>query len=310
MSAASTVTTSTLAGRTSLHTATPSFFGLVRGELFKIRKQWTTWIMLALLACIMALPNLVLMSVSAIKTRITSVQPGIQLDVLYRITGIDLPVIRIFIGFFLLILTARVFGLEYQLGTIRIILGRGVGRLQLLSAKLLAVVLVALAVFVASLLYESIWSVILFLSLAGNLNILNAATATFWSDTWVFMLTVLISMGATILLAMAVTTVGRSLSFGLSFALSWFAVDNFGVIIMTLAFSLTGNDFWKNVTAYFLGPNLNLMQSVVVGSQPRPVGITPLVTVDSTHTLVVALVYSLIFAVTAIVLTWRRDVKE
>jgi ABC-2 type transport system permease protein len=306
MSAASTITTSTLAGRTSLHTATPSFFGLVRGELFKIRKQWTTWIMLALLACVMALPNLVLMSVSAIKTRIATV----PLDVLYRITGIDLPVIRVFIGFFLLILTARVFGLEYQLGTIRIILGRGVGRLQLLSAKLLAVILVALAVLVGALVYEGIWSVILFLSLAGNLNVLNAATSTFWSDMGMFMVTVLISMGATILLAMAVTTVGRSLSFGLSFALSWFAVDNFGVIIMMLAFRLTNNDFWLNVTAYFLGPNLNLMQGVVVGSHPSPVGLTPLVTVDSTHTLVVALVYSLIFAITAVVLTWRRDVKE
>jgi ABC-type transport system involved in multi-copper enzyme maturation permease subunit len=302
----SAVTTSTTVGRTSLHTATPSFFGLVSGELFKIRKQWTTWIMLGVLVCVMALPNLVLMSVSNLKTRITT----LPLDVLYRVTGIDLPLMRIFLGFFLLILTARVFGLEYQLGTIRIILGRGVGRLQLLSAKLLAVVLVALAVFVASLLYEILWSCIVFLSLAGNLSVLNAATSTFWSDTGMFMVTVLISMGVTILLAMAVTTVGRSLSFGLSFALSWFAVDNFGVIIMALAFRLTGNDFWQNVTAYFLGPNLNVMQGVVVGSHPSPVGITPSVPVDSTHTLVVTLVYSLIFAVTAVVLTWRRDVKE
>lgn len=305
-STTSTITTTTTLGRTSLHTATPSFFGLVRGELFKIRKQWTTWIMLGLLVCVMALPNLVLMSVSNLKTRITT----LPLDVLYRITGIDLPLIRIFIGFFLLILTARVFGLEYQLGTIRIILGRGVGRLQLLSAKLLAVVLVALAVLVGVLVYEGIWSVILFLSLAGNLNVLNAATSTFWSDTGMLLVTVLISMGATILLAMAVTTIGRSLSFGLSFALSWFAIDNFGVIIMTLAYRLTANNFWQNVTAYFLGPNLNVMQSLLVGSHPTPVGITPLVTVDGTHTLVVTLVYSLIFAVTAVVLTWRRDVKE
>ena len=310
MSATSTVMTSTTVGRTSLHTATPSFIGLVRGELFKIRKQWTTWIMLGVLVCIMALPNLVLMSVSGIKTRISSVQPGVQLDVLYRVTGIDLPLMRIFLGFFLLILTARVFGLEYQLGTIRIILGRGVGRLQLLSAKLLAVVLVALAVLIGAIVYEGIWSVIVFLVAAGNLNVLNAATATFWSNTGMFLVTVLISMGATILLAMAVTTIGRSLSFGLSFALSWFAVDNFGVIIMGLAFRLTGNDFWQNVTAYFLGPNLNFMQEVVVGSHPSSVGIGPSVPVDATHTLVVTLVYSLIFAVTAIVLTWRRDVKE
>ena len=302
----STVTVATTASHSRLHTATPSFFGLVRGELFKIGKQWTTWVMLVLLLGVMGLPNLVLMTVSNVKTNITD-HP---LAVLYRLTGIDLPVIRIFLGFFLLILTARVFGLEYQLGTIRILLGRGVGRLQLLSAKLLAVVLVALAVFVGALIYESLWSVIIFLGLAGNLNILSAATSTFWSDTGMFIVTVLISMGATILLAMAVTTVGRSLSFGLSAALSWFAIDNFGVIIMTLAFKLTGNDFWQNVTAYFLGPNLNLMQEVVVGSHPSSVGITPLVTVDGTHTLVVALVYSIIFAMVAIVLTWKRDVKE
>ncbi len=296
----------TTAGHSRLHTATPSFFGLVRGELFKIGKQWTTWIMLVLLLGVMGLPNLVLMTVPAVKTNIAD-HP---LAVLYRLTGIDLPVMRIFLGFFLLILTARVFGLEYQLGTIRILLGRGVGRLQLLSAKLLAVVLVALAVFVGALIYESLWSVVLFLALAGNLNILNAATSTFWSDTGMFIVTVLISMGATILLAIAVTTVGRSLSFGLSAALSWFAIDNFGVIIMTLAFKLTGNDFWQNVTAYFLGPNLNIMQEVVVGSHPSAVGIPPLVTVDGTHTLVVALVYSVIFAVVAVALTWKRDVKE
>ena len=28
---------------------------------------------------------------------------------------------------------------------------------------------------------------------------------------------------------------------------------------MTLAFRVTGNDFWLNITAYFPGPNLNQM---------------------------------------------------
>jgi len=40
------------------------------------------------------------------------------------------------------------------------------------------------------------------------------------------------------------------------------------------------------------------------------IGIPPQVDVDATHTLLVTLVYALIFAVTAIVLTWKRDVKE
>ena len=52
---------------------------------------------------------------------------------------------RVFTSFFLLILTARVVGLEYQLGNIRVLLACGIGRLQLLFAKLLAVVVIALS---------------------------------------------------------------------------------------------------------------------------------------------------------------------
>ncbi len=37
---------------------------------------------------------------------------------------------------------------------------------------------------------------------------------------------------------------------------------------------------------------------------------TPNVTVDGTHTLLVALVYSLVFLVLSLYLTWKRDVKE
>ena len=36
----------------------------------------------------------------------------------------------------------------------------------------------------------------------------------------------------------------------------------------------------------------------------------PLVPVDGPHTLWVALVYAVIFATVALVLTWKRDVKE
>jgi ABC-2 type transport system permease protein len=39
-------------------------------------------------------------------------------------------------------------------------------------------------------------------------------------------------------------------------------------------------------------------------------GASPLVQVDGTHTLMVALVYGLIFLVAATILTWKRDVKE
>ncbi len=286
----------------------PSFFGTLRGELFKIRKQWTTWIMLVLLAGIIALPYIVESTVPRIKTGLLHT----PLHLFYTVVQADLAVLRVFIGIFLLILTARVFGQEYQLGTIRILLARGLGRLQLLGAKLLAVVIVALLVLVAGLLLNTILTCIFVLALAGNLHAFNSLTSTFWSDTGIYLLTVMISMGVTILLAMAVSVVGRSLSFGLSAALAWFPVDNLGTFFLIIGYRLTNNNFWQNVSAYLLGPNLNQMP-VAVARDPAittQIGITPLVNVSGTHTLLVTLVYAMIFLVVSIVLTWKRDVKE
>jgi ABC-2 type transport system permease protein len=289
----------------SLH---PSFWGTLRGELFKMRKQWTTWIMLVLLAGIIILPYIVEGSVPRLKNELLTT----PLHLFYNLMQSDLAVLRIFIGIFLLILTARVFGQEYQLGTIRILLARGVGRLQLLGAKLLAVVIVALLVLIAALLLNALLTCIFMLALTGNLNAFNSLASTFWSDTGMYLLTVMISMGVTILLAMAVSVVGRSLSIGLSASLAWFPIDNFGVFFLAIAFRLTHNTFWENVSAFLLGPNLNQMP-VALARDPAntaSIGITPQVYVNGTHTLLVALVYAVIFAVVAIVLTWKHDVKE
>jgi ABC-2 type transport system permease protein len=46
----------------------------------------------------------------------------------------------------------------------------------------------------------------------------------------VYVLTIATNMGVTILLAAAVSVLGRSLAFGLSAALVWFPVDNIGTV--------------------------------------------------------------------------------
>ena len=113
-------------------------------------------------------------------------------------------------------------------------------------------------------------------------------------------------------MASAVSVLGRSLTFGLSLALAWFAVDNIGTIFLYLGYRLTHSDFWLNVTAYLLGPILNVMPKALITSKTEisTIGAQPYVTVDGAHTLWVTLVYAVIFALVAIVLTWRRDVKE
>ncbi len=303
----STITTSAHP-EAQLRSSTPNFLGIMRGELFKIFHMWLTWIMLVLLLGATTLPYLFLAATPSRRETLVKT----PLIFLYDQMNVSLSISRIFIGFFLIILTAYVIGQEFQFGTVRILLARGLGRVQLLLAKLCTILLVALALIVFSILLHVLLAYGVIAFLAGNLNALNALTPMFWSNTWLYILTVLISMGVTILMSTALSVLCRSLALGLSLSVAFFAVDNIGVEFLGLGYRLTHNQFWLDATAYVLGPNLNTMPGVLLpaSSHPHTIGIPPLVHVDGSHTLWVALIYSLIFAVVALVLTWKQDVKE
>ncbi len=306
----STVTTTSelVATERSLHTSKPSFFGLVGGELFKINRQLTTWIMLVLFVGALCLPYLILFVATNTKEAITASGS----DFLYSQGVAGLVVMRIFSGFFLIILTARVIGQEYQLGTIRVVLARGVGRVQFLLAKLSAIVIWAILLMIIGLVLSFLLTVLLIQLLTGNLSALPALNAPVWHDIGVYVLTILVNMGVTILMTTAITVLFRSFAGGLSASIAWFPVDNILGLILTIAFFLTKNDFWRNVSAYLLGPNLNIMAGMVAKVQHTAwaFGTAPLVQVDGNHTLLTAAIYALIFAFIAFFLTWKRDVKE
>lgn len=298
------------AAHPALHSAKPSFLGLLRGELFKVSRQRATWFAALVLLGVNFLPYLVEMSASNLQDRAAGLGAH---GFLYDVMGTGLSVFRIFAGPFLVIVTARLIGMEYSGGTIRILLSRGVGRLQLLGAKLLAVGIIATATLVAGLAFHYVMSQILFATKLSSLNIPQYADAQFWADTRVYILTVAISMLATVLMAAAVTVIGRSLAVGLSVGMSFFAADNIGLIFFLLANRVTNSDFWLNITGLLLGPNLNEMPKALLPGVPENATRAlqgPLVHVDGQHTLIVAAVWSVIFLVAAIVLTWRRDVTE
>jgi ABC-2 type transport system permease protein len=304
----SVVLTTTRYPSSKLRTMTPDFFGIVRGELLKVSRQWLTWIMLALLAGGTIFAHLLTFSYPNAKMNLSQA----PLHFLYNEMEVSFSILRIFGGIFIIILTAYLIGMEYQYGTVRILLARGVGRLQLLFAKLLALVIIALALVIGLLLLNSVLICLIISFIGGNLQALNAITPAFWSNSSLYLLTVLISMGVSILMATAMSAIGRSLSIGMSGSLAWFPVDNLGMLFLLLAQRLTHNDFWSNITAYLLGPNLNVMPEVVLPAQIKAnsIGIPPLVPVDGPHTLWVTLAYAIVFATVAIVLTWKRDVKE
>ena len=319
MSATVTVTSGARAQESA---ARPSFVGMLAGELFKIAHMLVTWVITVLLAGFITAPYLLFAARPGYAAQVR----GDPLSFMYFASEVDLSVLRIFGGIALIILTAMVIGLEYQHGTIRVLLGRGVERLQLLGAKVLALVGVALAMLVAGIALDALLTGAFLLAETGNLTALQSLTPRYWADIWLYLLSVVISMGVTLLLAAAVTVVGRSLAVGLGVGLSWFAADNIGVGIITLVYAFTGNDFWRQVTGYFLGPILNVLPALIVPARiitvhtakgtttiAKPattVGFQPLANIDGRHALAVIGVYALVFAAVAIVLTWRRDVLE
>lgn len=305
-----TIAATTPIAASELHSAKPTFVGLVRGELFKISKQRATWILAVLLLGIICFPFLINFAARDVKDRLAFA----PLDVLYRDLAENLLMLRIFSGTFLILVTARLIGMEYSGGTIRILLSRGVGRLQLLGAKLTAIGIVALGVLVFGVAIQFLLSLLQILLVAGNLDALKAANGTYWSDARTYVLTIALNMVVTILMATAVTVIGRSLAVGLSVGVAFFAVDNIGTIFLFLASRITGSNFWLLLSGDLLGPNLNAMSNRLLSAQADPAKVQalaePWVPVTGAHTILVACVWAVAFIVVAVVLTARRDVTE
>jgi ABC-type transport system involved in multi-copper enzyme maturation permease subunit len=289
----------------------PQFLGMLRGEVFKLVRQRFNWITTVGFAGAVSIYYLFLLGNKQIKADLQQ----FPYESFYHTMAREGAITRVFIGIALMIATAMLIGFEYQHGTIRVLLSRGVDRVKLLLAKLLTVALFGLALLALALALNALWATLAQLLIVGNLDAYKALNGTFWANTWAYILSIFISMGATILLAAALTVFGRSVAFGLTLSFVWFAAENIGATIMVLVYSFTNNDFWLKITAYLVGLNLNILPTLMVakhvgGSPVETLGSAPRVQYDLTHALLTILIYSAIFAAVAITLTWRRDVQE
>jgi ABC-type transport system involved in multi-copper enzyme maturation permease subunit len=296
-------------------------FGLLRAELVKITHLRITWVMMALYALAIIILQLIWAAGQSTAHQLRDDAFG---TMLLFMEG-DLSALRVFSGIFILVLAAHVIGLEYQHGTIHIVLGRGVSRLRWLGAKALALGLTALAFLALGLAIEVTLGAVVNRTLGGS-QVFSRLPVEYWRDMGIYLLCVLISMGVTLALGIAVSVLGRSLAVGLTVGLCWFAVDNTGLIVMSLGYRFTHDSFWRAITGYFLGPLLNRLpdylvparQIVTVGahgvvSVPVPVGgfgAMPFVTVSGSHALTVIAVYTAVFVALAVILRAQRDVRE
>ncbi len=290
------------------HAGRPSFLGVMRGEWLKISRMWAFWIMLGLMVAGYALFAVILAAGGRLPDRLHAA----PLDGLYVFMTSDLFLLRVFWGMMMIILTARLIGMEYSNGTIRVLLSRGVGQLQLLGAKLTVLTLIAVVGGALLLVWATLCAVVAVGATVHNFDALNAANAAFWSDTRLYIASVLISLLVSILMAAAVTTLTRSLAAGLTVSIIWFPVDNLSILILVLGDRLTHWDFWSLVSGDFLGLNLNAMANALMTPRGATIDnfLAPLTPVTGGHTLLVAGIYAVVFAVAAITLTALPDVKE
>jgi ABC-type transport system involved in multi-copper enzyme maturation permease subunit len=278
--------------------------GAVRGEALKLTRQRATWVMVAggvvmfliLLGAMVSAPN--------IQAQLRD-HPAIWY---HQLLNIFTSVFDAGAGIFLLIASARLVAMEYSAGTIRVLLGRGIGRLQLLGAKLVALAIAGIVLLAGFFLASTVAIYLIVVAWEGSFSAI-ASVPGFWHDLGVELLVAGVSVGLNILLGTAAAVLGRSLAFGLGAALAFFPADNFGTIVLSLLYRLTHQGFWNDVTAYLLGPNLNILQSKLLPGL-RAAFAQPLTAIDRTHVLLVIAIYAVGFLILSAVLTARRDVLQ
>src|SRR5262249_25012380 len=112
----------------ALPRAHPSFIGAVPSELLKIPRQAPTWVVLAGFGVVCAITLASVISSDQLHKLLARDPRSFYFNYLAGI----LTLFTTMSGVFLLIVGPRLVSLEYGSGTIRMVLARGTGRLQLL----------------------------------------------------------------------------------------------------------------------------------------------------------------------------------
>jgi ABC-type transport system involved in multi-copper enzyme maturation permease subunit len=286
----------------------PRFAGAVRGEALKLSRQLSFWLSLAGATVLLAVIVLAISGAENLKSMLLSDPTAWAYDKVETFG----TVFQIGSGVFLLIFGARLFGMEYSLGTIRIIYARGTGRLQLLLAKAFTLAVVGVVLMAGYLVLVGAILGLMIVSLSGSLDAVRHISDAFWADLGRWALVQWISMGIAILIAAAAAGIGRSLAFAIAAALSFYPVDNFLNVLEVLGIRATGHDQpWTAISQYQLSPNLNVLLGLLEPShRARPAFAAPLAPVDATHALAVVGIFALVFAVLAVARAMRPDVLE
>ena len=286
----------------------PSFFGAVRGEAIKVSRQLSFWLMLVAGFVLLGITVVAFSTVGNLPETARK-DPSTFVRQMLDVYG---TIFQIGSGIVLLIVGSRLISMEYSSGTVRIAYARGIGRLQLLLAKIVLLAVIGVGLLVGYLLVAGSIVAVLYANWTGGLAGLDTLNAGLRQDFEYWLLVQGISMGVVILLAAAAAGLGRSLAFAIAASLAFFPVDNFLVGIMALTARATRHDSpWTNITEYLLGPNLNTLLKLIQPDHGAPIAFAPpLNLVDGQHALLVIGAWTLLFVVVAVGRAVRPDVLE
>lgn len=302
----SAVAEAAVARPSSVAAARPSFPGAVRGEIIKLSRQRATLAMVGAAIVLFAIVMGALFNGNMHQMLVKS-----PLDFFFNQLTILGTIFDVGSGILLLLVSARLVGMEYSSGTIRVLLARGTGRVQLVAAKWTALVILALSLLAGFLLLSTIALYAVVTAWTGSFSSITSLPGVAWHDLGLTVLVAGVSMGVCILLGTAAAVVGRALAFGIGVAMGFFPADNFGTIVMMLLSNVTHQTFWLHIPSYFLGPNLNALSGLLEPDHRVSIAFAqPLEKVDLTHVWVVIAVYAAVFLLLSLFLSWRRDVLE
>jgi len=286
----------------------PSFIGAVRGEVLKVSRQLSFWLMLASSLLLLAVIVLAMTSAGNLQGQLSSDPLGF----FYGARDVFGTVFQIGSGIFLLIIGSRLFAMEYSSGTIRVLYARGIGRLRLLLAKMLTLAIIGVVLLAGYLVLTGAIITLVVNAWSGGLSPIHNLPQSFWQDLERWALVQGISMGIAILMAAAAAGIGRSLAFAMAASLAFFPVDNFSTILLFLATRITRKDHpWVDISQYELGPNLNIVLNLIEpGHHAHAAFAAPLAPVDANHALAVIAAFAVGFAIIAVLRAVRPDVLE
>jgi ABC-2 type transport system permease protein len=286
--------------------ARPTFKGALRGELSKLRLNRPTWVITGL-----GLLFLTLMMV------LYATQPYYQTSFQNQpLTGFYdiLHPLRLFFaagaGVALLLTGSRLLAMEYDLGTIRVLLSRGTGRQQLLLAKIAALSIYALLLLVGFAVLAAIGTVVAVQHQTGSLSTLQGLPVVAWENVGLALLSCAISEFSCVLLSVTMAALLRSVASGMVLAVVFFPVDNGLSMALSQLTNLTKSHVWENATAFLYGPNLNHLPGLLALHQSASVGAltTPAVRTSLPETLIVIAAWWLLLLVVAMASLGRHDV--